>query len=74
MELKEAVQKAAIDNGINGVLQMADHCGLSYERTVRVWKGDTSAKIADVITVISSVGLKLTIQKSNKEDDHARNE
>lgn len=62
MELKEAVQKAAIDNGIGGVLEMADHCGLSYERTVRVWKGQTNAKIADVITVLSSVGLKLKIE------------
>ena len=62
MELKEAVQKAAIDNGINGVLQMAEHCGLSYERTVRVWKGNTSAKVADVITVLGSLGLKLKIE------------
>ena len=62
MELKEAVQKAAIDNGINGVLQMAEHCGLSYERTVRVWKGNTSAKVADVITVLSSLGLRLKIE------------
>lgn len=62
MELKKAVQKAAIDNGIGGVLEMADHCGLSYERTVRVWKGQTNAKIADVITVLSSVGLKLKIE------------
>ena len=45
-----------VDNGINGVLQMAEHCGLSYERTVRVWKGNTSAKVADVITVLSSLG------------------
>lgn len=63
MELSKAVQKAAIDNGITGVLAMAEHCGLSYERTVRVWKGETSAKIADVITVLSSVGLKLKIER-----------
>ncbi len=62
MNMKEAVQKAAIDNGINGVLEMATHCGLSYERTVRVWKGNTSAKVADVITVLSSLGMKLKIE------------
>lgn len=62
MNIGEAVQKAAIDNGIGGVVAMAEHCGLSYERTVRVWKGDTSAKIADVITVLSSVGLTLRIE------------
>ena len=62
MNIGEAVQKAAIDNNIGGVVAMADHCGLSYERTVRVWKGDNSAKIADVITVLSSVGLTLRIE------------
>lgn len=63
MNISEAVQKAADDNDINGVIAMAEHCKLSYERTVRVWKGDNSAKIADVITVLSSVGLKLCIEK-----------
>ena len=63
MNMSGAVQKAAIDNGIAGVVAMAEYCGLSYERTVRVWKGDNSAKIADVITVLSSVGLKLKIEK-----------
>lgn len=62
MNLKEAVQKAAIDNGIGGVLEMADHCGLSYERTVRVWKGHTNAKISDVMIVLSSLGLKLRVE------------
>ena len=64
MNLREAVQKAAIDNSIGGVVAMADHCGLSYERTVRVWKGDNSAKIADVITVLGSVGLQLKIEST----------
>ena len=61
--MKEAVQKAAIDNGITGVLAMSKHCNLPYERTVRVWKGQTNAKIADVITVLSSLGLRLAIEK-----------
>lgn len=63
MNLSEAVQEAARSKNIGGVVAMADHCNLSYERTVRVWKGDHSAKIADVITVLSSVGLKLCIEK-----------
>ncbi len=66
MNIGEAVQKAAIDNKINGVVAMAAHCGLSYERTVRVWKNDHSAKICDVITVLKSVGLKLTLENANK--------
>lgn len=63
MNISEAVQQAADDNGIGGVVAMAEHCKLSYERTVRVWKGDHSAKLADVITVLSSVGLRLCIEK-----------
>jgi len=62
MKMGEAVQKAAIDNGINGVMEMSKHCGLSYERTVRVWKGDTSAKFADVFTILDSLGKKLAIE------------
>ena len=63
MNISEAVQQAADDNGIGGVVAMAEQCKLSYERTVRVWKGDHSAKLADVITVLSSVGLRLCIEK-----------
>jgi len=63
MNMSEAVQQAAKDSNIEGVIAMAKHCDLSYERTVRVWKGDHSAKIADVITVLSSVGLRLCIEK-----------
>ena len=63
MNIKEAVQKAAIDNNINGILQLVEHCGIPYPRLVRIWKGDNSAKVADVITVLKSLGLKLTIEK-----------
>ena len=59
--IKLKVQKAAKEQGIGGVLALAKHCDLSYERTVRVWKGDNSAKIADVIRVLNSVNLKLEI-------------
>ena len=61
--IKLKVQKAAELQGIGGVLALAEHCDLSYERTVRVWKGDTSAKIADVIRVLKSVNLKLEIEE-----------
>ena len=62
MELSKAVKKAAIDNNINGVMALSEHCGLSYYLTDRVWKGDNSAKIVDVMQVLASVGLKLTIE------------
>ena len=61
MNIKEAVQKAAIDNGISGILAMVEHSGVPYPRLVRVWKGDNSAKVSDVITILSSLGLKLCV-------------
>ena len=66
MNTKEVVQKAAIDAGVNGVIELAKRCGLSYERTVRVWKGYDTAKYADVITVLNSVGLEITIAKGEE--------
>jgi len=62
-ELRMAVINGAKDNGIDGVTSLAEHCGVPYPRLVRIWKGDNSAKVADVITVLSSLGLKLTIEK-----------
>ena len=63
MEIKEAVRKAAIDNNINGILEMVKHCGVPYPRLVRIWKGDNSAKLSDVKIVLGSLGLKLKVEK-----------
>ncbi len=62
MNIKQAVRKAAIDNNISGVMEMVEHTGLSYARVFKVWNGDSSAKLADVVTVLSSLGLKLKIE------------
>ena len=66
MNIKQAVRKAAIDNDIDGVMAMCDHTGLTFARMYKVWNGDTSAKVADVITVLSSLGLRLTIGKGEQ--------
>ena len=63
MNIKQAVRKAAIDNNIDGVMEMVKHTGITYARMHKVWNGDSSAKIADVITVLSSLGLRLAIEK-----------
>jgi len=62
MNIKKAVRKAAIDNDISGVMEMVEHTGLSYARVFKVWNGDSSAKLADVVTVLGSLGLKLKIE------------
>jgi len=66
MTISEAVKEAAKSKGINGVLEMVEHCGVPYPRLRRVWNDDTSAKVADVITVLSSLGLRLTIGKGEE--------
>ena len=63
MNISQAVKKAANDSDINGILALVEHTGVPYPRLARIWKGDNSAKVADVITVLSSLGLKLTIEK-----------
>lgn len=63
MEISEAVKKAAKDNGIDGVLAMAEHCGIPYPRLSRIWRGDNSAKLADVHVALKSLGLKLVVEK-----------
>lgn len=62
MTISEAVKEAAKLKGINGVLEMVEHCGVPYPRLRRIWNGDNSAKVDDVITVLSSLGLKIKIE------------
>jgi hypothetical protein len=56
MDLRTIVRKAAIDYGLNGVMDLTKHCGLSYERTVKVWGGSQECKLKDVIHVLNSLG------------------
>ena len=63
MELINAVRMAAEDSRITGVMALTRHCGLSYESTKRIWNGDTSAKVADVHTVMDSLGYAITYRK-----------
>jgi hypothetical protein len=64
MTISEAVKEAAKSKGINGVLEMVEHCGVPYPRLKRIWNGDNSAKVADVMTVLNSVGLQLKTEES----------
>jgi len=59
MDLKSIVRTAAIQKDIGGVMLLTKHCGLSYERTVRVWNGSQEAKLKDVVTIMSSLGKEL---------------
>lgn len=63
MDLKVAVRKAAIDNNIGGVMALKERCGLSYERTVRVWNGCKTAKFEDVEKIFNSLGFDMLAER-----------
>jgi len=63
MDLFSSVRIAAEFKGIYGVMNLRDHCGLSYERTRRVWVGDPSAKLKDISQVMESLGYKVCYEK-----------
>lgn len=63
MDLSEAVRKAAEENGVGGVMDLSERCDLSYERVSRVWRGDKSAKIADVELVMKKLGYVVSFRK-----------
>lgn len=63
MDLKNSVKVAAELNGIYGVMKLKDHCGLSYERTRRVWEGEPTTKVQDVMTVMKSLGYAIRYER-----------
>ena len=65
-ELKKIIQTQAVKLDITGVMQLTDMCELSYERVSKVWRGDTTAKIADVALVAGKLGLKIKFVSEGK--------
>lgn len=63
MDLKKAVRMAAVDAGVEGVMELKERCGLSYERTRRVWNGEPSSKIMDIEKVLNSLGRTVSYVK-----------
>ena len=63
MDLLLAVREAAEGNGITGVMKLKDRCGLSYERTRRIWNGDPTAKLQDILVVMESLGYGVFYEK-----------
>ncbi len=61
--LEDKIKEVAAKSNIDGVMAMADCANLSYARTARVWKGDESAKVADVRQILNSIGYDLKIVK-----------
>ena len=59
MELKQIVRMAAAKKGINGITELSRICDLSYPRTLKIWRGDKSSKLADLETVLNVLDVKV---------------
>ena len=59
MELHKHIQKAMIDKDIKGPKQLSELSGISYEKTLRLLKGNTSIKLKDAMDTARALGLEL---------------
>ena len=60
MSVGKELQKAMVDNGIKGAVQLSELTGLSYDVTIRLLRDEPSAKLKDAITTAKALGLKFT--------------
>ena len=60
MELKAIIRTAAAKNNIGGVMELTALVGISFHRVLKVWNGDTSAKLNDVMIVCNALNVKLS--------------
>ena len=59
MKISKIFGKAMIDNDIPDVLALSKLAGISYERTMRLMKDQSSAKFIDVIAIAECLDLDL---------------
>jgi len=59
MKIIKAVHKAMAEKGILSIEALMNFCGICYESAKEIFNGDSSAKLADVQTVLNSLGLML---------------
>lgn len=59
MKIIKAVHKAITDNGILSPEALVNFCGICYKSAVEIFNGDSKAKLADIQTVLNSLGLML---------------
>ena len=61
--MSEAIKAAVVaecDKREMGIVALSKFCRLSYEKTVRIWKGDGSAKIVHAMIILDSLDLPLS--------------
>ena len=59
MVLSKVFAKAMVDKEVKGVKQLSELAGISYEKTVRIMKDQSSAKLVDVVAVANCLDLEL---------------
>jgi|GEM_PF-3365739 len=65
MKIIKAVHKAIKDSGIVSPEALVNFCGICYKSAIQIFNGDTGAKLADVKTVLNSLGLMLKNEVSH---------
>ena len=60
MQVKTILKKAMIDCDVVGAKALSERAGISYEKTLRLLRGDTSVRLKDAVIVAECLGLKLT--------------
>tara|TARA_B110000014_G_C19849929_1_gene440457 strand:+ start:183 stop:380 length:198 start_codon:yes stop_codon:yes gene_type:complete len=59
MQINKIFGKAMVEKEIKGYKQLSELSGVSYEKTIRIMKNAPSAKMVDVVSIATSLGLKL---------------
>ena len=67
MQVKTIIKKAMIDCDVVGAKALSERAGISYEKTLRLLKGDTSVRLKDAVTVAECLGLKLTFAERGEQ-------
>lgn len=60
-QLSKTIQKAAIDKGVSGVMELCEICNMSYARTVKAWKGDKTITLSDLSIVCDALDLDINV-------------
>lgn len=61
IHVSKTIQKAAVDKGLSGVMELVEHCGLNYPKVVRAWKGNLSITLTDLNVICESLDLEIEV-------------
>ena len=59
MSINQEIKKRMIDKDIKGAKQLSEASGVSYERCLRLLRGDKSVKLKDAVEVAECLGASV---------------